>query len=107
MKTKISNLLTIILVLFFVGAFAYGDSCCAKHAEKTRGGEKMKISSPEFKNNEFIPRKFTCQGEDINPALVFEDIPANTKTLALIVDDPDAPGGMWVHWVVYDIPIIK
>lgn len=64
----------------------------------------MKLTSPKFGNNEFIPKKFTCEGEDINPALTIEDIPADTQSLALIVDDPDAPMGMWVHWVVYNIP---
>lgn len=65
----------------------------------------MKISSPEFEHNEMIPSQFTCDGEDINPALIIEDIPPETKSLALIVDDPDAPMGTWVHWVVYDIPV--
>ncbi len=64
----------------------------------------MKITSPEFEHNGFIPKKFTCQGEDINPPLNFQDIPPATKSLVLIVDDPDAVGGMWVHWVVFDIP---
>ena len=66
--------------------------------------ENMKLTSPNFKNNELIPKKFTCEGDDINPTLVIEDIPAGTKSLALIVDDPDARG--WVHWVVYDIPVV-
>ncbi|MCM8796673.1 MAG: YbhB/YbcL family Raf kinase inhibitor-like protein [Candidatus Omnitrophica bacterium] len=66
----------------------------------------MRIKSPEFENGQYIPTKFTCEGEDINPALVIEDIPKETKSLALIVDDPDAPGGTWVHWVVFDIPTI-
>jgi Raf kinase inhibitor-like YbhB/YbcL family protein len=67
----------------------------------------MKITSPEFKSNELIPSKFTCEGQDINPALVIEDIPAEAGSLALIVDDPDAPMGTWVHWVVYDMPVIS
>jgi Raf kinase inhibitor-like YbhB/YbcL family protein len=65
----------------------------------------MKISSPEFKNEEFIPARFTCDGEDINPPLVFENLPQDTQSLALIVDDPDAPMQTWVHWVLYDIPV--
>jgi len=65
----------------------------------------MKITSPDFENNNFIPRKFTCDGDDINPGLVIEGIPKEAKSLALIVDDPDAPRGIWVHWVVYDIPV--
>ena len=73
-------------------------------AEET-GGAKMMIKSPAFENNKMIPADYTCDGRDINPALFLEDIPANAKSLSIIVDDPDAPGGMWVHWVVFDIPV--
>ncbi len=66
----------------------------------------MKLTSPEFENNKLIPDRFTCEGEDINPALIIEGIPSAARSLALIVDDPDAAKGMWVHWVVYDIPLI-
>lgn len=66
--------------------------------------EKMKITSPQFGNNDFIPKKYTCQGDDINPPLVISGAPRETKSFALIVDDPDAPGRTWVHWVVFDIP---
>jgi len=68
-------------------------------------GGTMKISSPEFKHSGFIPKKFTCQGMNINPLLLVEGIPQGAKSLALIVDDPDAPMGTWVHWVVFDIPV--
>jgi len=67
----------------------------------------MKLRSPEFENGEMIPKKFTCEGSDINPALIIEGVPVETKSLALIIDDPDAPGGTWVHWVVYDIPVVS
>ena len=66
----------------------------------------MKISSPEFSDNGFIPAKFTCEGKEINPCLEISGIPADAKELALIVDDPDAPAGTFVHWVVYNIPIL-
>ena len=66
---------------------------------------KMKITSPEFQHKGFIPRKFTCQGSDVSPTLIIEDVRQEAKSLALIVDDPDAPMGTWVHWVVFDIPI--
>ncbi len=65
----------------------------------------MKLTSTEFSHNEPIPRKFTCQGEDISPELIVEEIPETAKSLALIVDDPDAPGETFDHWIVYDIPI--
>lgn len=66
----------------------------------------MKLTSPEFENNKFMPAKYTCEGEEVNPALFIEAVPAAAKSLALVVDDPDAPMGTWVHWVVYDIPVV-
>lgn len=63
----------------------------------------LTVKSPAFKNNEFIPSKYTCDGLNINPELRIEDIPANTKSLALIVDDPDAPNGTFCHWLLWDI----
>ncbi|HYA27026.1 MAG TPA: YbhB/YbcL family Raf kinase inhibitor-like protein [Thermodesulfovibrionales bacterium] len=64
---------------------------------------QMKISSTAFGHNKPIPKKYTCDGSDVNPPLKFEEIPANARSLALIVDDPDAPMGTWVHWVVWNI----
>jgi len=63
----------------------------------------MKITSSAFSNNEKIPVKYTCDGENVNPPLQFLDVPENTKSLVLIVDDPDASSKTWVHWVVYNI----
>jgi Raf kinase inhibitor-like YbhB/YbcL family protein len=63
----------------------------------------LKLSSLAFKHKSSIPAKYTCDGADVNPPLGIENVPAVAKTLALIVDDPDAPGGIWVHWVVWNI----
>ena len=63
----------------------------------------MEIKSPVFENNEMIPAKYTCDGEDINPCLEILGIPAGTKSLALVIDDPDASTGMWDHWTVWNI----
>ncbi|MBD3210373.1 YbhB/YbcL family Raf kinase inhibitor-like protein [Candidatus Micrarchaeota archaeon] len=64
----------------------------------------MELTSTAFRNGGKIPRKYTCEGEDINPDLTIVDPPPRTQSFALIVDDPDAPMGTWVHWVVWNIP---
>lgn len=63
----------------------------------------LEIKSPAFQNGQFISKKYSCEGEDLSPPLIFENIPQNTKSLALIVDDPDAPMGNWDHWIVFNI----
>ena len=68
-------------------------------------GGSMKITSPAFNDNDFIPVKYTCEGDDINPQLDFEMVPNKAKSLVLIVEDPDAPNGLWTHWILYDIPL--
>ncbi len=65
----------------------------------------LKITSSAFEQNGMFPSKYTADGEDINPDLKIEGIPDSAKSLALICDDPDAPGGDWVHWVVANIPV--
>jgi len=69
--------------------------------------KKLSVTSPAFENNGFIPSKYTCDGDNINPALRIEGLPEGTQSLVLIVDDPDAPMGTWDHWVVWNIPPIE
>jgi Raf kinase inhibitor-like YbhB/YbcL family protein len=69
----------------------------------------MTLTSQDFKNQGMIPKKYTCDGKDISPALAWSDVPSEAKSLVLIVDDPDAPDPAapqmtWVHWVLYNIP---
>ncbi len=70
------------------------------------GGEAMafKIESSAFQSQGMIPQKYTCDGEDLSPPLVWKDPPDKTQSFALISDDPDAPIGTWVHWVLYNLP---
>jgi Raf kinase inhibitor-like YbhB/YbcL family protein len=64
---------------------------------------KLVVMSSAFKNNGLIPRMYTCDGEDVNPPLTIDGLPQGTKSLVLIVDDPDAPMGNWQHWNVWNI----
>ncbi len=66
--------------------------------------ESLSISSTAFKYGEGIPARYSCDGSDVTPPLLFGTPPPSTTTLALIMDDPDAPVGTWVHWVVWNIP---
>ncbi len=64
---------------------------------------KLVVTSPAFENNKSIPRMYTCDGEDVNPPLNIKALPEGTKSLVVIVDDPDAPMGTWEHWNVWNI----
>lgn len=70
----------------------------------------LSITSPEFKHNDGLPSEYTCEGSDLSPQLAWSGLPEGTRSLALIVDDPDAPDPKapkrtWVHWVLYNIPV--
>ncbi len=65
--------------------------------------DSLQLTSSAFAKGGAIPAKYTCDGEDVNPPLAIDRVPAGTKSLALIVDDPDAPVGLWVHWVLWNI----
>jgi Raf kinase inhibitor-like YbhB/YbcL family protein len=70
----------------------------------TEATMSLTLTSDAFANGQSIPAKYSCVGKNISPALAWDEPPAGTKSLALIVDDPDAPMGTWVHWVLFNIP---
>lgn len=64
----------------------------------------MRLTSPAFSDNGVMPPKYTCDGEELNPSLEIADVPKSAASLALIVDDPDAPSGDFVHWIMWNLP---
>lgn len=97
----------IILIL----GFLIGIVCYFFFMKKHNGQEglSMKIMSSAFKNGEQLPKKYTCDGENVTPPLAWENIPPKAQSLVLILDDPDAPATQpepWVHWAVFNIPPI-
>jgi Raf kinase inhibitor-like YbhB/YbcL family protein len=82
--------LCIFIILIFTSLASYADG--------------FTLSSDVFLNNGTFPVLYTCDGKDISPQLSWEHLPANTKSLALILSDPDASNGMWYHWVIYNLP---
>ncbi|MFA3784166.1 YbhB/YbcL family Raf kinase inhibitor-like protein [Melioribacteraceae bacterium 4301-Me] len=88
--------------LFVLSIIIISQDCIAQQIKKEKK-MKFQITSTAFKYGELIPVKYTCDGINISPPLKWEGVPTGTKSLALICDDPDAPIGDWVHWVIYFI----
>ncbi len=80
--------------------------CQQEEKKQVKEEKKMeiKVTSSAFEHEGMIPVKYTCDGEDISPPLKWEGVPENARSIVLINDDPDAPMGTWVHWVLYDLP---
>lgn len=104
---KYTRLLVISTLPVLAGLLLAGCSGDPQNTPAAPSGQAsatLTISSPAFKAGEPIPAVYTCQGDDKSPALAWSNVPQGTQSLALIVDDPDAPVGTWVHWVVYNLP---
>ncbi|MCX8009973.1 MAG: YbhB/YbcL family Raf kinase inhibitor-like protein [Ignavibacteria bacterium] len=89
--------------IFFISNLLISEIIFSQKKLKGKSME-IKVESSAFKEGEFIPSKYTCDGENISPQIKWSNYPKETKSFALINDDPDAPIGDWVHWVVYNIP---
>ena len=76
----------------------------SEQSENEVSSMAFKLTSPAFQDGETIPEKYTCVGEDVSPPLMWEDVPEGTRSFALVMEDPDAPGGTFVHWVIFNIP---
>jgi Raf kinase inhibitor-like YbhB/YbcL family protein len=87
-----------------VFCFGFGPLVADSLAANKTGKENMQLTSTAFAEGAAIPAKYTCDATNVSPPLKWSGAPAGAKSLALIVDDPDAPAGTWVHWVLYDLP---
>jgi Raf kinase inhibitor-like YbhB/YbcL family protein len=93
MKSYFKYLLLLIIIAIIIPPVFSGENTMT-----------IKITSTAFKEGEMIPSKYTCDGENISPQIAWTNFPDKTKSFVLISDDPNAPMGTWVHWVVYNIP---
>ena len=91
---------TRMLLMVLLACIIMPVSIMVKEAIKMKG---LTITSPAFVHSMAIPARYTCDGQDINPPLIINAVPDGARSLALIVDDPDAPVGTWVHWLVWNI----
>ncbi len=90
--------------LSLIGCESRGNRASSNQLQSSDRGEKtMKLESSAFSHEGMIPTKYTCDGADISPALSWRDVPEGTQSLALICDDPDAPGMTFVHWIIYNL----
>jgi hypothetical protein len=94
------------LLIAFWALVLCGVGCRPAPAPAPQGESAMtiQITSPAFTEGNPIPKKYTCEAEDVSPPLAWSGLPGGTKSLALIADDPDAPAGVWVHWVIFNLP---
>jgi hypothetical protein len=99
---SICQVVVLLTVLCLVVMLLVG--CKYRERPLKEGEMALTVSSSAFKEGDRIPAKYTCQGQDVSPPLAWGEPPAGTQSVALIVDDPDAPGGVFTHWVLFNIP---
>lgn len=92
------------LTICFIAGSAGTPQAKDQITAERKGGEIMEITSSSFNHEGMIPAKYTCDGQNISPPLSWSQAPEKVKSFALICDDPDAPAGIWVHWVLFDLP---
>ncbi len=96
--------LTQLVLIAVLSCWAFGVLVAEGSAAQASQGAGMRLSSTGFTEGGLIPEKYTCDGRNVSPPLEWTGVPSPAKSITLIVDDPDAPGGTWVHWVLYDLP---
>ena len=104
---------SVVVALLFLNVIACGSRQSAQPSATSQAPvgnprpqqkSELKLTSTSFKDGEAIPRGYTCDGANISPPLEWTAVPKSAKAIAIIADDPDAPAGTWVHWVLYNLP---
>ena len=96
-----------LIVLAFIGCTSRQQQAVQPQvtpATQPQQKSELKLTSTAFKEGEAIPRGYTCDGANVSPPLEWTGVPKSAKTIAIIADDPDAPSGDWVHWVLFNLP---
>jgi Raf kinase inhibitor-like YbhB/YbcL family protein len=106
MSNRPYTLLAGLAAAVAIAGCAGGTSDAPSTTIGTTQGGGMELTSSAFRNDTRIPTEYTCDGDDTSPPLAIADIPPGTRSLTLIVEDPDAPAGTWYHWVAFDIPVV-
>lgn len=94
----------VVCLVALAACTVQGGTSKKRAAEKGVSMKALNVTSPAFAGGGYIPAKYACGGEDVSPALRWEGAPRGVKSFAVIMDDPDAPAGTWVHWVLFNIP---
>ena len=104
---RVARPMLVGMVLLMGAACTNGDAeAPSPTSADALGGTEMRLTSSAFEHEGTIPPLYTCDGADVSPPLSLSGVPAEAATLALVVDDPDAPGRTWDHWVAFDIPVV-
>ncbi len=104
------DFLSSLAIMFLLSSFFYSSACPSIYAaskEVNMSTATLTLASPAFTEGQTIPKQYTADGANVSPPLSWGKAPGDTQSFALICEDPDAPAGTWIHWIVYDIPANK
>src|ERR1700730_4851378 len=104
MLRRLPVLISLLMVLTLPGCASRSQLANPPPQTNTMSKAEIKLTSAAFNEGQTIPRPYTCDGVNISPPLEWSGVPKTAKTLAIVCEDPDAPGGTWVHWVIYNLP---
>jgi len=109
MKSTVVPLVLVILASLLACSNRTGSSAGTsvtqnQNQNQLQSAKDIKLTSTAFKEGESIPHQYTCDGVNVSPPLEWSGVPKSAKTVAMIADDPDAPSGTWVHWILYNLP---